>query len=409
MRVLHTADWHLGDRLGRIDRTDDLRRAVERIAAYCADSKIDVLLVAGDLFSELARPDTLRDAIEHLQETFGPFLHAGGTILALTGNHDNENFCQTLWHAMNLAAPSVAPAAGRAAPGRLHLATGPELLRLADPREGFVAQFVMMPYPTPLRYLHDQPQQRYASLEEKNRHLMDGFTARLKALQADPGFDPNAPTVLAAHVAVQGGIVSPLFRISEQEDVVFANADIPSGFAYVALGHIHKPQAIGGQEHVRYSGSVERLDLGEKGDTKSVAVFDLGPDGRRGEIELLPMDATPIYELDIVSPKDQLPTLAERFPDAQRDLVNLHITYTAGVDNLEEVLHKLEQVFPRWYSRDWKESGELGPALTVSDADRGKSFQETVRNYLGAELANHADDERAAILERAEQLLKEMG
>ena len=70
MRILHTADWHLGDRLGRIDRTDDLRKAVERVADYCRAESVDVLLVAGDLFSELARPDGLREAIEHLQEVF---------------------------------------------------------------------------------------------------------------------------------------------------------------------------------------------------------------------------------------------------------------------------------------------------------------------------------------------------
>src|SRR5207302_7411208 len=96
MRILHTADWHLGDRLGRIDRTDDLRRAVERVADYCVRRSVDVLLVAGDLFSELARPDTLREAIRHVQETFRGFLCEGGTIVTLTGNHDNENFCQTL-------------------------------------------------------------------------------------------------------------------------------------------------------------------------------------------------------------------------------------------------------------------------------------------------------------------------
>src|SRR5436305_5072418 len=105
MRILHTADWHLGDRLGRIDRTDDLRRSVERVAGYCTEEKVDVLLVAGDLFSEMSRPDSLRDSIGHIEEVFEPFLLAGGTILALTGNHDNENFCQTLRLVMNLAAP----------------------------------------------------------------------------------------------------------------------------------------------------------------------------------------------------------------------------------------------------------------------------------------------------------------
>src|SRR5438132_9568905 len=88
VRILHTADWHLGDRLGRVDRTDDLRAAVERIADYCVGEKVDVLLVAGDLFSELARPDGLRDAIRHLQSTFGEVLYDGGTIVAITGNHD---------------------------------------------------------------------------------------------------------------------------------------------------------------------------------------------------------------------------------------------------------------------------------------------------------------------------------
>src|SRR3954467_12811625 len=130
MRILHTADWHLGDRLGRIDRTDDLRRAVERVAGYCAEEKVDVLLVAGDLFSELAGPDSLRETVRHLQEVFSGFLRGGGTIVTLTGNHDKENFCQTLRHAMSLAAPGLGGPGERALPGRLYLATGPTLLRL---------------------------------------------------------------------------------------------------------------------------------------------------------------------------------------------------------------------------------------------------------------------------------------
>src|SRR5436305_2787894 len=163
MRILHTAAWHLNDRLGRIDRTDDLRRAVERVAAHCREQKADVLLVAGDLFSELARPDALRESIRHWQDVFADFLESGGTILTLTGNHDNENFCQTLRHAMTLASPASLADDGRAAPGRLHLATGPSLLRLADRREGFDAQFVLMPFPTPNVYLNDQPNLRYGS------------------------------------------------------------------------------------------------------------------------------------------------------------------------------------------------------------------------------------------------------
>src|SRR6478736_3351839 len=175
MRILHTADWHLGDRLGRIDRTQDLRRAVERVGRYCRDEAVDVLLVAGDLFSELARPDSLRETIEHWQTVFHDFLAGGGTILTLTGNHDNENFCRTLTHAMSLAAPTTGVTGELVPPGRLYLATEPTLLRLRDRRDPFDVQFLLMPYPTPTRYLRDEAAQKYSSPEEKNQKLMAAF------------------------------------------------------------------------------------------------------------------------------------------------------------------------------------------------------------------------------------------
>ena len=80
-----------------------------------------------------------------------------------------------------------------AQPGRLYLATEPTLLRLADPDSGRLIQFVLMPYPTPARYLADEASQRYQSLEEKNRHLMAAYTQSLHAIRQSPGFDPPCP------------------------------------------------------------------------------------------------------------------------------------------------------------------------------------------------------------------------
>jgi exonuclease SbcD len=407
MKILHTADWHLGDRLGRIDRTDDLRRAVERIAEYCRSEKIDVLLVAGDLFSELARADGLRDAIRHLRETFESFLRDRGVIVAITGNHDNENFCQTLWHAMTLASPAGSD--GKTAElGRLHLATGPAFLRLPDRHGGFDVQFVLMPFPTPNRFLHDEPVQKYGSLDEKNRHLSSAFIRKLKAMVADASFHGDEPSVLAAHLTVMGNEIPLLFRLSQHEDIMMPAAEIPDQFDYVALGHIHKPQIIAGKPHVRYSGSIDRLDLGEQNDEKGVVVFEIGPEGLIGEPEVMPLEATPIYELDLLNPKEQMATLAERFAGAERDLVNLHISYTAGIENLDEILRQLDEVFPRWYARDWKETGALGASLAPADANRAQSFEDTVREYLRGELTNHDESERTALLVRVEALLGEL-
>ncbi len=405
MKILHTADWHLNDRLGRIDRTEDLRRAVERVAAICKDESVDVLLVAGDLFSELARADALRETIRHWLDVFAEFLGRGGTVLTLTGNHDNENFCQTLRHAMGLAAPSIGDNGELVPPGRLYLAAEPTFLRLRDPSDEFEVQFILMPYPTPTRYLVGAAGQKYADPDEKNRLLVRAFEETIQELRKHPSYRSGVPSVLAAHANVFGAVVGDsLFRITPEEDVVVNSQAFADQFDYVALGHIHKPQFLE-HEHIRYSGSIEKMDLGEATDSKSVCVFELDAKGRVGDIRVLPLPSTPIYEVTILDPEVDLPRLKAESEGAERDLVNLHVRYTAGRDSLEDTLKELAEIFPRWYARDWKESSKLGPSLAPADAERSHSFADTVRGYLGSELQNHSDEERAALLELAEELL----
>jgi len=408
MRILHTADWHLGDRLGRMDRTDDLRRAVDRVAGYCKSENIDVLLVAGDLFSELAGPEGLREAIRHLQLVFEEFLARNGTILTLTGNHDKESFCQTLRHAMSLAAPLSSKPGTLVQPGRLYLATEPTLLRLADPQTNQPVQFILMPYPTPTRYLADEAAQRYQNLEEKNRQLMTAYTRSLYEFREGPGFDATLPTVLSAHIHVRGSQLPTLFRLSEEEDVVFLETDLPEEFAYIGLGHIHRAQFLHGQTHIRYSGSIEKMDLGESTDEKSVVVVEVGPEGRRGEPVVLPLESTPVYEVSIGIPAAELPTLAVRYPDSAKALVRIRCMYQAGVDNLPELQRELERAFPRWYDREFTEASALTGHLTVGEPSRARSFEDTVRDYLRQELTNHDEEIQQAVLGRAEELMKEV-
>lgn len=409
MRIVHTADWHLGDRLGRIDRTEDLRQAVERIAGICHSEAADVLIVAGDLFSELARPDTLREAIRHWQQVFHAFLTGGGTILTVTGNHDNENFCQTLRHAMTLAAPMAEEPGARVSTGRLYLAAEPTLLRVPDRSGQFDVQFLLMPYPTATRYLHGDARQRYTGSDEKHKLLVEAFEETLQRMRSGPGFAADLPAVLVAHVQVQGAnIGSGLFRLNEQDDLVVPTAGLAEQFAYVALGHVHKPQTLGGHEHIRYSGSIERMDLGEQADDKSCVIFDVGAQGLQGPPRLIPLPSTRIARIELAEPEVDLPRLQAQHSAPSRDLVNLHVRYAAGRDSIEQILRDLDRLFPRWYARDWVEESDLGPSLVHPEEFRGQAFAETVRGYLGAELAHHDENERIAVLEYAEALLREM-
>ncbi|MGL6076451.1 MAG: metallophosphoesterase family protein [Fimbriiglobus sp.] len=407
MRILHTADWHLNDRLGRIDRTDDLRRAVERIAGYCTEHQVDVLLVAGDLFSELARPDALRETIYHWQEVFTKFLTDGGTILTITGNHDNENFCRTLQHAMTLAAPTSGVPGERVQAGRLYLGAEPTFLKLRDRKADFEVQFMLMPFPTTARYFTTEDGKKYSSANEKNRILTQAFNDRHQALRSHPSFQPKTPSVLMAHITMFGSDLNEgLFRLSDTEDIVIHGESLHEQYQYTALGHIHKPQALV-HRNVRYSGSIEHLDLGEKLNRCGVVLFDLDEHGTITEPTVLPLTATPIYEVMLLDPKNDIPRLQQEYAEAHEDLVNLHIHYTPGEDRLEEILHELEKIFPRWYARDWTQTNALGEPLNVSDADRSRSFREIVTTYVRGELQNEPDDAKNAMMTLLDEVIQE--
>ena len=108
MRILHTADWHLNERLGRIERQTDIVARLKEIAGYLDEHRVDVMVVAGDVFSRFTRLEEVRDALKDVQATFKPFLARGGTIVALSGNHDHEALFTLLWAALDLASPAEA-------------------------------------------------------------------------------------------------------------------------------------------------------------------------------------------------------------------------------------------------------------------------------------------------------------
>lgn len=400
MRILHTADWHLGDRLGSrgVDRTADLRAAVERVAAYCRDEQIDVLLVAGDLFSDKARrQEDLSDAIKHLGDTFRPFLLRGGTILALTGNHDREIPCQTLRNTLSLAAPRQPAFGDLVEPGRLYLAVGPTLMRVAD-AAGTEVQFILMPYPTPARYFDDSGEVA-PTRDGRNATLQAAYATRLQQIMKHAAYRADRHTVLAAHIHVSTATVPSLFRMTAEQDVIFSEGDVPAGFAYVALGHIHCAQTIGSQPHVRYSGSIERLDLGERDDEKSVVVVEIGPRGRTGDPRPLQMAARPIYAVDISDPDTDIPTLRERHPDHERALVTYRLKWTPGRHAREDLVRAVEEVFPNWYGRDVVTVGSESQSVSAS-VQATNNPADAVLDYLRSQLDGNDDHDDLTRLAR---------
>ena len=105
MRILHTADWHLHERLKGFPRRPHLVKRLEEIAGYLDEHQVDVMIVAGDLFSQGQRIEELSEAVSDIQRIFKPFLLKGGTIVAVSGNHDNEHVFNFMRNMLDLAVP----------------------------------------------------------------------------------------------------------------------------------------------------------------------------------------------------------------------------------------------------------------------------------------------------------------
>lgn len=402
MRIVHTADWHLCDRLGRLDRTEDLKVRVEAVARLCEEHTADVLLIAGDLFSEQASVDDMTAALLHLRQTFLPFFARGGTILAVTGNHDRNSRIDMVRAGMGLAVPDAGKG-GRIAAGRMYLANNPAVVRLADPA-GNAVQFVLLPYPFPSRY--DVAADSYASKEEENRLVRAKVADWLHRKTADTTFDQTLPTVLVAHLHVRGSELTTAYKMSDRDDVLFDVGELHPDWRYVALGHIHKPQCLGGSETVRYPGSLDRLDFGETHDTHGVVLFDVNG-GDAVTPTPLPVPPTPFHTITISNPDAELPTVHEKYPDHTTAVVRL-LVHPPTVADRDEVSRHLKKMFPRWHSLDWIESAGVETGGEVKFSPRA-GFAETVRAYLSEQLDRENDLDKARVLALADTFLKSGG
>jgi exonuclease SbcD len=401
MRILHTSDWHMNDRLGFQDRSADICRALEQIANYLEAYKVDVMLVTGDLF-ERGNADKKEIAIAEFKRIFQPFLTRNGTILAISGNHDDETFFGTLRDALDLVAPGRKGRDGTHATGRLYIAPKPRNLQLAD-EAGNVVQFVLMPYPTTRCYLQ-RPD--YHTIEERNQIVQHHFRNTLDELKSR--LDKRYPSVLLSHVNIRGVKAHPLYRLSESDDVIFEPEHVPTYFAYAAYGHIHKPQeAIPGASHMRYAGSIERMDANESDDQKSVVFLEIADNRRVGEPEILPLNSTPIYHVEITDPDAQIPRLAELHQDADHALVKYTLYWQPGRHNKDELCRTLNSIFKRCYARDFVEVGRGDAGTTGFTTQPIENVVGNVNEYLKIHLAAHPQGTEIKAL--ADELLAEGG
>jgi exonuclease SbcD len=292
----------------------------------------------------------------------------------------------------------AAPDGGRRfRPGRMYLQNRPILGTLETAKDQ--VQFALVPYPTTVRY--GIPQDGFQSKADENRSLNIGVANWLAAAKAK--LDPKMPSVLMAHLHVAGaGMSHTLFQLTEADDVVFDTGPLVGPWQYIALGHVHKAQAMPGLPHVRYAGSLDRLHMDEREYDTGVVLFELNAEGLKGEPQVLPLAPTPMHQITIVDPSAELAGLAERIPNPEAALVHVTVSYVPGGPSRDQISRVIRDTFPRYTDIVWAKAEPADGAVAHRIA-LGADYRDTVRKYLERELAD--DRDRAALLALAESFL----
>ena len=253
MKLIHLSDLHLGKRLYAYQRLDEQRQVLDQILSHVDREQPDAVLIAGDVYD---RPVPPEDAIALMSDFLMSLNRRGLPVLIISGNHDSAERIAFAADLLENSRIYISPA--------YHGEVKRILLRDAW---GEVA-FHLLPFikPTDVR-------QAFPEEAEEIRDYTDALRAAIARM------DLSAPrNVLLAHQFVTGAerSESEELAVGGQDNV---SAEVFSAFNYVALGHLHRPQQVGGDPRLRYSGTPLVYSVSESAHEKTVTVVELDGDG----------------------------------------------------------------------------------------------------------------------------------
>lgn len=271
LRVLHTSDWHIGKRLYHQNRYEEFSAFLAWLHETICQHKVDILIVAGDVFDTMT-PSNKAQSLYYdflAKLTDSPCQH----IIIIAGNHDSPTLLDTSKHILkNLNIHVI----GVISPG-----IKDDCLILYDKAGN--PQTIIMAVP----YLRDKDIKTSTHDSDSESTTLSAVAHHYQALTQYAKHTQNTllektgkkiPIIATGHLFCAGANISAKDD-GMRELYVGTLGQIPTSIFdecidYVALGHIHAPQKVGGLDHVRYSGSPLALGFGEIGKEKQVLLID---------------------------------------------------------------------------------------------------------------------------------------
>ncbi len=366
MRFLHTADWHIGKTLRGRSRNDEFAAALEQVATIAREARVDVVLVAGDIFDSPAPPP---EAERLVYDFLARLLSEGIPAVLIAGNHDHPRKLAALARLLEGLRIHVRPEVRRPEHG------GVVGVQSRDRKQE--ARIACLPFVAERRVfdacavMGDSTEwyQKYSDNIEK---LLRELTAGLAAATVN---------LVLAHVLISGARVGTGERPLHLGEIYGLNAQqLPANVQYIGLGHLHRPQEILAPSKTCYAGSLIELDFGEKEQDKRVVVVEAGP-GSAATLESVPLTAGRRLR-DVSGNLDELQKLAREVGDAY---LRVTARVVAPLPGLSE---QVKELFPNAidvtveYPREAARTPGTGDIRTLSPE---QLFTDFCRKRNGAE------------------------
>ena len=262
MKIIHTADWHIGQKLHERSRLDEHEQFLNRLLDTIQAHEVELLLVSGDIF------DTSLPSAEatnlYYRFLYRLFNETDAYTVITAGNHDSARHLEAPREFLKMGKIYVVGLATEAA--ECVFSFPPDNPRVAVAAVPYLSETEL-------------PHVSYETEIEKSER----YRERLKSFYADcvSHMPAELPKILMGHLFVDGGTTTDSERNIQIGGATAIHAsDFPKGVDYVALGHLHRPQTISGTDYpIRYSGSPIPLRFNEAGYRKSVYLLELSDDG----------------------------------------------------------------------------------------------------------------------------------
>lgn len=275
LTILHTSDWHLGRRLYGHMRYNEFESFLGWIEETITAQKVDILIVAGDIFDTMT-PSNKAQALYY--EFLGKVSKSCCQhIIIVAGNHDSPTFLDAPSQVLKFLNVHVI--------GTACDDVNDEVLLLND------AQGIPSCIIAAVPYLRDRDVRSSGageSMDSKDASVISGICAHYDAVAAiakehqhaiAKSHNRHIPIIATGHLFASGGSTTADDGV---RDLYVGNLGKISAemfdecFDYVALGHLHVPQRVGGREHIRYSGSPIAMGFGEAKQQKQVLLVQFG-------------------------------------------------------------------------------------------------------------------------------------